>query len=374
MVAGEPASEGVPTIYTVATRAGVSIATVSRVLNGHSQIRPETERRVLEAVRELGFVPNAAAQGLSKGLKRILGLVFANPWWQDDEVSVEDTHLLFADTVIRGAQWRADQQGYSLLLLSAGNSGPRSSSFGDFIGKVDGLILLDRVVDNERVGTITDRVPVVLLAGSGRARNAVTVRVDNERGVRAVVEHLVALHGLTRLAFVSGLPDSPDNDARQSAFEAAARELGASFEPVGSLGADWTSSGAVEAMTRRLDEKERPLPEALVCANDQMAVGAMHALVNAGIAIPDEVAVVGFDDIPVARYLSPPLTTVRQPMKDLGAAAVDALVDQLQRRRIAARDIVLPTELVVRGSCGCQPDSRSMVTELEQVTLETAGA
>ncbi|MHB1986386.1 MAG: LacI family DNA-binding transcriptional regulator [Acidimicrobiales bacterium] len=345
--------ETVPTIYHVARRAGVSIATVSRVLNGHVQISPAAEERVLAAVKDLGFVPNAAAQGLSKGAKKILGLVFANPWWQDDLTGLEETSLLFTDAVIRGAQWSADRHGYSLLLSSRLMGRNRSALFGDFIGKVDGLVLLDRVVPQERVGPISKRVPVVLLAGSGRSRTAVTVRVDNESAMRAVAEHLVVDHGLRRTAFVAGLADSPDNAARADAFEQAVAGLGGTCEPTDTLAADWTSSGAVQAVQARLDSG-LPHPDVIVCANDQMAIGALHALTTAGLRVPDDVAVVGFDDIPVARYLSPTLTTVRQPSRELGAVAVDSLVSRLRGIAPRSRDLVLPTELILRQSCGCR--------------------
>lgn len=347
--------DGIPTIYDVAARANVSIATVSRVLNGHGRIRPETEDRVVTAVRELGFVPNAAAQGLSKGLKRILGLVFANTWWQDDQESVEDTNLLFADTVIRGAELRADRHGYSILLLSSGTARRAAgTTFGDFIGKVDGVILLDRVVAQERVGSIAKRVPVVLLAGSGRSRSAVTIRVDNVGGMHELAQHLVADHGLKDLLFVGGFADSPDNVSRSDAFSAGVSKHGGRLATGDVLQADWTSSGAAEALSRRLRTRRRP-PQAIACANDQMAIGAIHSVVTAGLRVPEDVAVVGFDDIPVSRFLSPPLTTVRQPMKELGAVAVDSLVRRLQGDRSQRRDQVLPTELVVRGSCGCDP-------------------
>lgn len=353
-------ADGVPTIYDVAARANVSIATVSRVLNGHGRIRPETEDRVVAAMRELGFVPNAAAQGLSKGLKRVLGLVFANTWWEDDQESVEDTNLLFADTVIRGAELRADRYGYSILLLSSGTARRAAgSTFGDFIGKVDGVILLDRVVAQERVGSIAKRVPVVLLAGSGRSRSAVTIRVDNEGGMQKLAQHLVEGHRLKDLVFVSGFADSPDNVFRTEAFRSAAQSYGVRIAAGDVLQGDWTSSGAAEAVSARLRTRRRP-PQAIACANDQMAIGAIHSATRAGLRVPEDVAIVGFDDIPVSRYLSPPLTTVRQPMKELGVAAVDSLVRRLRGDRSQRRDQVLPTQLVVRGSCGCEaPETRS---------------
>jgi LacI family transcriptional regulator len=353
-VAQERAVDGAPTIYDVARQAGVSIATVSRVLNGHEAIRPATAERVMASVRDLGFVPNASARGLSKGLKRIIGLVFANSWWEDDPESVEENSLLFADELIRGAQLAADRHSYSLLLLSSGVvQRGHASGFNEVIGKVDALVLLDRVVRQERVGPIAKRIPVVLLAGSGRSRTATTVRVDNVAGMHLLAEHLLLEHGMRRMAFLSGLSDSPDNEARQTAFAQAVSDLGGTCELGGDFSADWTSSGAVAAVTRRLASRRR-FPQAIACANDQMAIGAMHALKTAGLRVPEDVAIVGFDDIPVARYLSPPLTTVRQPIRQLGAAAIESLIFRLQGLD-PARDVVLPTSLIVRGSCGC-PD------------------
>jgi LacI family transcriptional regulator len=353
-------AESAPTVYDVAKHAGVSIATVSRVLNGHDQIRPETRERVLSAVRDLRYVPNGAARSLSQGLKRILGLVFAHTPGEDALVAMEETSLLFTDTVIRGAEWSADRHGYSLLLMSAGLTRPdHGASLGEFIGKVDGLILLDRVLREDRVVPLTKRVPVVLLAGSGRSRSAVTVRCDNEGGMRALAKHLVGDHGLRRTAFVAGFAESPDNAARGGTFASAVTELGGTCEPLHSLSADWTASGAAGVMQRRL-ESQRKLPEVIACANDQMAMGVIYALAAAGFRVPEDVAVTGFDDIAVARYMSPPLTTIRQPSSELGAIAIDSLVKQLGGVDVP-RDVVLATKLILRRSCGCRTASELSV-------------
>jgi LacI family transcriptional regulator len=195
---------------------------------------------------------------------------------------------------------------------------------------------------------------VVLLAGSGRSRLAHTVRVDNASAMAAVANHLVGVHGLRRLAFMSGRAVSPDSSSRAESLTRAAHERGATVEPLDAWAADWTSGGAARTTRARLDRNGQ-LPQAIVCANDQMAIGAMHALTAAGLTIPGDVAVVGFDDISVARHLSPPLTTVRQPSRQLGAVAVEVLVDVVTGRSPASRETVLPTELVVRASCGCRP-------------------
>ena len=215
-------AESPPTIYDVANEAGVSIATVSRVLNGFEQTRAATRDRVLAAVRDLGFVPNGAARGLSRGSKRILGLVFAHTPADDDLLAEEEGSLLFTDSIVRGAEQSAERQGYSLLLSGAGGEhGDHAASVNALTGKTDGLILLDRVLPEGRVAAIGKRFPLVLLAGSGRSRSALTVRVDNEGGMRAVAEHLLVVHGLQRMAFVSGFADSPDSVARSTAFRQA---------------------------------------------------------------------------------------------------------------------------------------------------------
>lgn len=353
-------AESPPTIYDVANEAGVSIATVSRVLNGFEQTRAATRDRVLAAVRELGFVPNGAARGLSRGSKRILGLVFAHTPADDDLLAEEEGSLLFTDSIVRGAEQSAERQGYSLLLSGAGGEhGDHAASVNALTGKTDGLILLDRVLPERRLAAIGKRFPLVLLAGSGRCRSALTVRVDNEGGMRAVADHLLVGHGLRRMAFVSGFADSPDSAARSAAFRQAVSVHGGALEPVDCLAADWTSSGAARAVQQRL-AVGGVVPEAIVCANDQMAVGAMYALEAGGLRVPEDVAVVGFDDVPLARHLSPPLTTVRQPTRQLGAVAVDSLVALLDGVTPAKRDIVLPTELIVRGSCGCVVDADAM--------------
>jgi LacI family transcriptional regulator len=355
-VTAELPGAGAPTIYDVANRAGVSTATVSRVLNGHTNLRSSTRQRVVDAMAELHFVPNSAARGLSQGLKKVVGIVLAGAPATDQLDTVEEETLLFTDAVVRGAEAGASHHGYSLLLNSIGDHHePAGEAVAGLTGKVDGLVLLDRVLPERRVAALTRRVPVVLLAGSGRSRSAVTVRVDNASAMADVARHLVGGHGFRRLAFVSGLAASPDSASRAASFVASANQLGAEVFPLEPWAGDWTSGGAVR-VTRAWLEGGGALPEAIACANDQTALGVMYALHRAGYRVPDDVAVVGFDDIPVARHLSPPLTTVRQPSRQLGTAAIEALIGLVEGRRPAGGDLVLPTELEIRGSCGCRTD------------------
>ena len=341
------------TIYDVAARAGVSIATVSRALNSLNSVRPSTRAKVLKAMEELEFVPNSVARGLSSGKHWILGLVFMRATVNGSVLGVEEASLLYTDIVIRGAESRAAEFGYSLLLSSADESHPSNlSSLLNLTGAVDGLILLDRVLKEEDVNYLAKRTPVVLLAGRGEVSSAVTVRVDNEEAMWSLTDHLVVAHRLTRLGFVSGSGDSPDSVARTRAFRKAVHAMGASLNEVDVLESDWTSAGGETAMQRRLERSE-PLPEAFVCANDQTAVGVIYALGARGLHVPDDIAVTGFDDITLTRYFNPPLTTIRQSGSILGEVAVDALVKMLDEPNATMSTIVLPTELVIRASCGC---------------------
>ncbi len=352
-----------PTIYDVAQRAGVSIATVSRALNSLASVRPATRDKVLVAMRELEFVPNSVARGLSSGKHWILGLVFMQTAVDNNVLAVEEASLLYTDIVIRGAEARAAANGYSLLLCGAGENHPAGMTpLLNLTGTVDGLIMLDRVMTEDEVGELSRRIPVVLLAGSGASSAAITVRVDNEQAMRSLAEHFIDVHNVKRVGFVAGHEGSPDSVARSKAFKDAIEERGVTLADVDILKSDWTSAGGESAMRARL-AREEPLPEAFACANDQTAVGVIYALHAAGVRVPEDILVTGFDDITLTRYFKPPLTTIRQSGSLLGEVAVDALVATLDNSELAERTIVLPTELVVRESCGCAP-ANELPTEI----------
>ena len=346
-------AESQPTIYDVAQRAGVSTATVSRALNSLDTVRPATRAKVLLAMQELKFVPNAVARGLSSGKHWILGLVFMQSSPTVDVLEVEEASLLYTDIVIRGAEARAAALGYSLLLCGAGDAHPAGvSPLMNLSGTVDGVIVLDRVMSDEEVSEFAKRIPVVLMAGEGSSAVASTVKVDNERAMRDLADHLLDVHHVSRAGFVSGLDESPDSVARLRAFRSRMEEAGAQIHAVDSLKGDWTSRGGEMAMRARL-QIQNPLPEVFACANDQTAVGVIYALNATGLRVPEDVMVTGFDDITLTRYFQPPLTTIRQSGGQLGEAAVDALVAAFDGPTSEPQTIVLPTALVVRESCGC---------------------
>jgi len=342
------------TIYDVARHAGVSIASVSRVLNGRNSPRPETRERVLAAVAELGFVPDGAARALSNRLKEVVAVVYRRPKDKPpDEFAEEEESLLFTDVINRGVEAGARKHGFDVLLstVDVHDHGPQAR-ITSIAGKSDGLILHDQVLEPDGIARLAQRVPVVTLAGTLTSAS-VNIRCDNSAGMRELTTHLLVDHGYPTIAYLSGHGDSPDNVARATAFLAGAAAAG--IEPLtGELWrGNYMAAGGAQVI-RDVIGRGLPLPRAIVCANDQTAIGVLYALAQHGVRVPHDVAVTGFDDVPVARHLHPQLTTVRQPIQKLGATAFDVLYALISGERRPEREVVLPTSLVIRGSCGCQ--------------------
>jgi len=342
----EAAEHGPPTIYDVARVAGVSIASVSRVLNGRRNPLPDTRERVERAVAELGFIPDGAARALILRLKEVVGVVIRRP-----EVTVsadgifedEETSLQFPDLINRGIEVAAQKRDFNLLVSSVGLGHDDTRRILALVGKSDGLILHDRVLDPDQVGRLGHQVPVVTLAGMPTP-GTVNVSSDN----------LVRDHGYRTLAYIGGHPDSPDNLARRDALIEQVTADGAEFVSGPLWQGNYFAAGGARVIENLLASGSS-LPQAIACANDQTALGVVYALVRHGIDVPGGVAVTGFDDIPVARHLHPQLTTVRQPITDLGAIAFETLYSMINDTGRARDDITLPTRLVRRESCGCPP-------------------
>lgn len=341
--------KGTLTIYDVASHAGVSIASVSRVLNGQGSPRPETRERVMRAVRELSFVPDGAARALSNGLKEVIAVVFR----RGDEKHFEDESesLLFIDVINRGIEVAAQRRGFDLLMSSVGLHDENvPARLAAIAGKADGLILHDRMLSAAAIARLAEVVPIVTLAGTPTPAS-MNVRCDNESGMRALVRHLAVDHGYRSLAYLAGNFDSPDNQARARAFQAEAAAVGARVHGGPDWQGDYSAAGGATAMAALLDAGTA-LPRAILCANDQAALGVMYALARRGLRVPGDVAVTGFDDVPVARHVHPPLTTIRQPIQELGATAFDVLYSVISQQG-AGPEVVLPVRLIVRESCGC---------------------
>lgn len=346
-----------PTVYDVAERSGVSIATVSRVYRNPDSVRAQTRERVLEAARELGYVPSGNARGLASRSTGVLGLCF--PDYADPDAESEaddDAAMLYSDQIIRGMERAARRHGYALLIAASLKGGPESL-VAKVAGRVDGFAVLARTVPTEELEVISRRQPVVMLAGpreSEQLDHLDHIEVANADGQRELTRHLIEDHGLRRLAYVGSAEESPDVAARFRGYVEACRAAGVPVgdEPDLRVGMMTQAEGAAAAAA--LLDRAGERPEALLFANDQMAVGALHTLERRGIRVPEDVAVTGFDGIALGRLVRPALTTVRQPMRRMGEEAVELLIRRLNGDRSATPvSMMLPVSVVRRASCGC---------------------
>jgi LacI family transcriptional regulator, galactose operon repressor len=343
----------VVTLFDVARLAGVSTATVSRVVHGQDRVREATRVRVQQAIEELGYVPDAAAQSLTRGRKEIIGMVCVERAAQ--QYDIENMNLLFYDEVLRGVESQIREREWSLLItFLRGANDPDFPRLEVFSGKVDGIVIGEGIVPSPFLERLAARVPVVVIAGTPDEWAADVVTADNRSGSAAVVSHLIRDHGKRRLFWVNGPANSPDSSERRLGLD---QVIDAS--PQGRLvgwhqGNNSVQSGE-EAGQKLVAMPREELPDAIVCANDQMAIGVLKALAEADIGVPEQVAVTGFDDIFPASQCEPPLTTVHQPMRKLGERACARLLDRIANPGMSPVVELLPTELVLRSSCGCPP-------------------
>jgi len=342
------------TLYDVARIAGVSTATVSRIVHGQDRVRPATRERVQKVIDELGYVPDSAAQSLSRRRKEIIGLVSVERF--TPQYDVENMSLLFYDEILRGVEPRLRDEGWSLLLTYLPGEDPHGfARLQSLSGKVDGLLIGEGVVPSSLLSRIAQRVPVVVIAGNPGESGVDVVTADNRSGAAALVEHLVCAHGHTRFFHVDGPASAPDAQERRVALELVlARHPRCRL--IGSVRGEFSVRSGVEAGEHLLTTYgRRALPDAIVCANDPMAIGVMQSLARAGVRVPEDLAVVGFDDIYPGSLSHPSLTTVHQPMRMIGERACTRLLDRIARPELDPEVVVIPTELVLRESCGCSP-------------------
>jgi LacI family transcriptional regulator len=331
------------TIRHVAARAGVSIATVSRVLRGTTPVTPATRERVLAAVAELGFRPSALGRSLAEGRHAANGIVFpdlSGPYYAE---------------VVLGYEEAAGELGRSVLILSTHGRDAAPEMVRDLAGRVDGLVVLGRTVSDDVVEEISSHgVPVVLLARPAPGE-VDSVKAENVGSAQQLTDHLVG-HGHRTFAFIGDADSSPDTLERWSGFRAALDRAGVPA-PDAPVRAELREEEGIRVAA---ELQTTDLPDAVVCANDELALGLLGALRRAGVDVAGQVAVTGWDDVMAARHAR--LTTVRQPMRELGVRAAQMLDLRIRGDAEPARHEVLPTELVVRDSCGrhepTRPDDR----------------
>lgn len=329
-----------PTINDIAKRVGLSKASVSRALNGKQDVDPETRKRVLKVAAQVGYVPSASARALSNGRSNCLGLLVPTLTWP------------WILEVLRGVAEEIERSGYSLILYTTSGGEDSEREFMSQVvpaGAVDGLALVIPLGMLEYIERLArGGLPIVVVDDRGHYPDLPTVATTNIEGGRSATLHLIE-RGRRRIAMLNGPHDFGCNRDRLEGYKSALQKAGLQFDPKLVVDSDFKESGGASAMTTLLAAD--PKLDAVFVANDVMAFGAMRALRNAGRRVPDDVAVVGFDDIPASAMTHPPLSTVRQPLYEMGRTAASMVMAAVRGESITKR-IELPTSLVIRESSG----------------------
>lgn len=319
------------TIRDVARRAQLSVATVSRALNGFDNVSMQAKERVAEAVRELGYVPHAGARSLSLARTNAIGVV------------LPDLHGEFFSEIVRGMDREASRRGY-LLLLSNLHGSPDQAALAlrAMHGRVDGLIVMaPQLSADDLAMALPPGLPSILINTRAGGGSRAAIHLDNAAGVRAVVDHFAAL-GRKRLVHVAGPEGNIDADERAAAFRKTCADRRLDFEV---LRGDFEEASGQRLVAQLIRSGQRF--DAVFAANDNMAIGALQALRSAGLNVPSDIVVAGFDDIPLARHLG--LTTVRVRIAELGERALTRLLNSFGRGRAGGDELHAP-ELIVRAT------------------------
>jgi len=336
------------TIKDVAKQAAVSTATVSRVFNNTGPVDEETRQRVLDVSKELRYTPNAAGRSLSTKRTDALGLL------------LPDIYGEFFSEVIRGADQTAQQNRYHLLVSSSHNHREEiEAALRVMSGRVDGLIIMSPQIDAQTLkSNLPLNLPVVLLNCFVDGVSFDSLNIDNFGGASQMTRHLIQ-HGHQRIAIIKGNVGNLDADERFRGYRQALLENHLPASDAAEISGSFSEESGYAAVKKIL--ALTPRPTAIFASNDSMAIGALGALRELGVVIPSEMALVGFDDIPIARFLSPSLTSIRVSISELGAMAIQKLVHAIREKNHHAKQhAVIPTSLALRESCGCpkQPANR----------------
>jgi len=289
---------------------------------------------------------------MARQRKEVIGLFAVENRSPDTEVEKEG--LLFIEEVWRGVEDALSQVEWSLLISTLNPADPERA-FQRMLrasAKVDGLLITEGMVGSERLGQLAARTPLVLIAGAPDEPHADVFAVDNRSGTVELVSHLIERHGASRLFSVTGPAGAPDAAIRQAVLEQTVTTY-PGVKLTGVFPGQFGSADGQRAVREILGMPRARWPDAIVCANDQMAIGAIRELRSCGVRIPDDVAVVGFDDVHSGALLSPSLTTVRQPIGLLAVRACTRLLERIADPTLPRHVELLPTELVIRESCGC---------------------
>jgi LacI family transcriptional regulator len=333
------------TISDVARLADVSISTVSRVVNETAPVSDEVEQRVRSAVEMLNYVPHVAARNLATKKTNTIGLL------------LPALGSSFFAPMLRGIETAVHQTEFDLLVYANPKRSQRNGTIRrpQPIGEhnADGMIVFTNILEDDEIRHFYKRdFPLVLLYQRPPANVTVpSIMFDNITGLHDVVNHLVTVHHKRRIAFLRGPEGNPDSDLREMAFREALATHGIPYDPSLVACGNFTEAGGEQAVAELLSSGFHF--DAIFTGDDESGTGALMALRQAGLHVPQDIAVIGFDDVPVARHLNPPLTTVRAPIEQSGYMAAQILCQLIETGQVDDPERVLPAEFVIRQSCGC---------------------
>jgi LacI family transcriptional regulator len=339
-----------PTIADVALRAGVSIATVSRVINGTAEVVEETAQRVRSAVTELNYRPSAAARGLASKQTGMIGLLTG------------DLAVPFFNPILRGIDAVSTEVGFGLLINCTYGQPGAKKGFDRHLGphNTDGLLVFAGTLDDEELFYLHQMdFPVVLLHQTApHGLRFPSITFENKAGTRKLIDHLIENHAYRRIAFLRGPETHEDSYWREMGYRESLIAHGIPYDENLVATGEFSQPTAFRAVTDWLAKGTEI--DAIFGGDDEGAIGAITALQQAGKRVPEDIAVVGFDDVHLANYPLPPITTVRAPVEQAGIAAANQLIKLIRKER-ADMLVLLPTELVLRRSCGCHSFSEGGV-------------
>ena len=331
------------TLEDIAKQSGVSRSTVSRVVNNHPNVSEDVRKRVKEVINKTGYQPHAAARTLASQRSWMLGLVLPR-----------SVSSFFADPyfprLTQGIAQACNQYNYTLGLFLISTKEDEEAIFPRVSrkGLLDGILLQsDQLGDQLTDQIIQSKIPLVIIGRPFYNKNVSYIDVDNVNGAFTAVSHLIRL-GYQRIGTITGVSTRTVSVDRKEGYIKALTERGRNIDESLIVEGDFTEAGGYYAMQQLLPNK----PDAVFAASDIMAIGAMRALREAGLRVPEDIALVGFDDLPLATMPEPRLTTIRQPVYQFGVKAVEILLDLIENGIEPPRRIIMDTELIIRNSCG----------------------
>ncbi len=330
-----------PTINDVAKLAETSATTVSHVINETRFVSPDTKQRVMDAIRALGYRPNSMARGLRSGQSKTIGLI------------VPDNSNPFFAEILRIIENYGYSKGYSVILCNSDGDVNKEIAYTELLyaKQVDGIVFISTNNSTEHLEKLTDSgIPMIVMDRDVDLTDTDVIMVDNYQGGYAATQYLIQL-GHQRIACIAGPSLLTPSADRVKGYRQALEDAGLPYDESLVVSGDFQVDSGESAMRVLLEGKHRPT--AVFACNDLMALGAMRAIREAGLSIPQDISVIGFDDIALSSYISPTLTTIAQPLKEMARASIEMLITRIQGETVdlQAKRRVLPTELIIRESC-----------------------